>query len=53
MSLTKRPSYRPSLRNAHKRIMVEIPLYKGTSTICSCGGRIELLLLIYSTLLRQ
>lgn len=31
--------YRPSLRNAHKRIMVEVPLYKGISTICSCGGR--------------
>ena len=35
----QRPSYRPSLRNAHKRIMVEVPLYKGISTICSCGGR--------------
>ena len=28
-----------SLRNAHKRIMVEVPLCKGISTICSCGGR--------------
>ena len=35
----QRPSYRPSLRNAHKRIMAEVPLYKGISTICSCGGR--------------
>ena len=34
-----RPDYRPSIRSYTKRIMVEIPLYKGISTICSCGGR--------------